>query len=97
MKAYSIDLRTKLVESVRRASPTLRPPVGSASTVRRSRYLKQLDEKGSLIPKKSPGSPPKSFKNMTADTYRSCLSIMRSYTRVVGPTAPARVDSLCRQ
>jgi len=61
MKAYSIDLRTKIVESVRRrgvsTSETARRFRINRSTV--ARYLKQLDEGGSLIPKKAPGSPPK--------------------------------------
>jgi len=60
MKAYSIDLRTKIVESVRRGlsnSETARRFGVNRSTV--GRYLKQLDEEGSLIPKKAPGSPPK--------------------------------------
>jgi transposase len=60
MKAYSIDLRTKIVESVRRGvsnSETARRFGVNRSTV--ARYLKQLDEEGSLIPKKPPGSPPK--------------------------------------
>jgi transposase len=60
MKAYSIDLRTKIVESVRSGvsnSETARRFGVNRSTV--ARYLKQLDEEGSLIPKKPPGSPPK--------------------------------------
>ena len=60
MKAYSIDLRTKIVESVRRGvsnSETARRFGVNRSTV--ARYLKQLDEEGSLIPQKPPGSPPK--------------------------------------
>ena len=60
MKAYSLDLRTKIVDSVRRG-------VSNSETARRfgvnrssvGRYLKQLDEEGSLIPRKAPGSPPK--------------------------------------
>ncbi len=57
MKAYSIDLRTKIVESVRRGvsnSETARRFGVNRSTV--GRYLKQLGEEGSLIPKKAPGS-----------------------------------------
>ncbi len=64
MKAYSIDLRTKIVESVRRRgvsnSETARRFGVNRSTV--ARYLnKRLDEEnGSLAPKKKPpGSPPK--------------------------------------
>jgi transposase len=60
MKAYSLDLRIKIVESVRRCisiSETARRFGVNRSSV--GRYLKQLDEEGSLIPKKAPGSPPK--------------------------------------
>ena len=60
MKAYSIDLRKKIVESVRRGvsiSETARGFGVDRSTV--GRYLKQLEEEGSLIPKKAPGSPPR--------------------------------------
>ena len=61
MKAYSVDLRTKIVESVRRrgisiSETALRFGV-NRSTV--GRYLKRLDEEGSLAPKKAPGSRPK--------------------------------------
>jgi transposase len=60
MKAYSIDLRTKVADSVRRGvskSETARRFGINRSTVRR--YLNRLDEEGSLVPKKAPGSPPK--------------------------------------
>ena len=60
MKAYSIDLRIKIVQSVRRGvsnSETARRFGVNRSTV--GRYLKRLDENGSLAPKKAPGSPPK--------------------------------------
>jgi transposase len=56
MKAYSVDLRTKVVESVRRGiskSETARRFGISRSTV--NRYLKRLDESGSLAPKQRPG------------------------------------------
>jgi transposase len=59
MKPYSIDLRTKVVESVRRGvskSETARTFGVERSTVRR--YLKRLDEEGTLLPKKAPGSSP---------------------------------------
>ncbi len=52
MKAYSLDLRKKIVESVRRGiskSETARRFGVNHSTVKR--YLKQLDEEGSLTPK----------------------------------------------
>jgi transposase len=61
MKAYSIDLRTKIVDSVRRRgvsiSETARRFGVNRSTV--GRYLKRLEEEGSLIPRKAPGAPPK--------------------------------------
>jgi len=60
MKAYSIDLRTKIVESVQKGvskSETARRFGVNRSTV--GRYLKRLDEDGSLAPKKAPGSRPK--------------------------------------
>ena len=60
MKAYSIDLRTKIVESVRKGvskSETARRFGVNRSTVKR--YLKRLAEGGSLAPKKRPGKHPK--------------------------------------
>ena len=60
MKPYSIDLRKKVVESVRRGvskCETARRFGVNRSTVKR--YLKQLDEEGALAPRKAPGSPPK--------------------------------------
>ena len=58
MKAYSLDLREKIVESVKKGVP-------EAETVRRcrvdratvKRYCKQLDERGTLEPRKAPGRP----------------------------------------
>jgi transposase len=63
MKAYSLDLRTKIVESVRRGiskSETARRFGVNRSTV--NRYLKQLDEGDSLAPKRGPGKRPKLAK-----------------------------------
>jgi transposase len=60
MKAYSVDLRTKVVESVRRGiskSETARRFGIDRSTVKR--YVKRLDESGSLGPKRRPGKRPK--------------------------------------
>ena len=58
MKAYSVDLRTKIVQSVRTRgvsiSETARKFGVNRSTV--GRYLKRLDQGGSLAPKKAPGS-----------------------------------------
>jgi transposase len=51
MKPYSIDLRKKVVESVRKGvskSETARRFGVDRSTVRR--YLRQLDEEGTLSP-----------------------------------------------
>jgi transposase len=58
MKAYSIDQRKKIVQSVGRGvskSETARRFAVNRSTV--GRNLKQFDEEGSLLPKKAPGSP----------------------------------------
>jgi transposase len=60
MSAYSLDLREKIVESVKKGVP-------KAETARRfgvdratvKRYCKQLDERGSLEPRKAPGRSPK--------------------------------------
>jgi transposase len=60
MKAYSIDLRKKIVQSVRKGvskSETARRFDVNRSTVQR--YIKRLDEEGSLAPTKRPGSRPK--------------------------------------
>jgi transposase len=60
MSAYSLDLRNKIVESVKKGVP-------KAETARRfgvhratvKRYCKQLDERGTLEPRKAPGKKPK--------------------------------------
>jgi transposase len=60
MSAYSLDLREKIVESVKKGVP-------KAETARRfgvdratvKRYCKQLDERGTLEPRKAPGKAPK--------------------------------------
>src|SRR5215212_6645354 len=60
MSAYSLDLREKIVESVKKGVP-------KAETARRfgvdratvKRYCKQLDERGTLEPRKGPGKEPK--------------------------------------
>jgi transposase len=60
MSAYSIDLREKIVESVKKGVP-------KAETARRfgvdratvKRYCKRLDEHGTLEPRKAPGKAPK--------------------------------------
>jgi transposase len=60
MKASSVDLRTKVVESVKKGfskSETARRFGVSRSTV--NRYHKRLDEGGSLAPKQRPGKRPK--------------------------------------
>jgi transposase len=60
MKAYSVDLRKKIIESVRRGiskSETARRFGVNRSTV--NRYVKRLDEGGSLVPKRRPGKRPK--------------------------------------
>ncbi len=60
MKAYSVDLRKKIVESVRRGiskSETARRFGVNRSTVKR--YVKRLDESGPLAPERRPGKRPK--------------------------------------
>ena len=60
MSAYSLDLREKIVESVKKGVP-------KAEAARRfgvdratvKRYCKQLDERGTLEPRKAPGRTPK--------------------------------------
>src|SRR4029450_5794363 len=60
MSAYSLDLREKIVESVKKGVP-------KAETARRfgvdratvKRYCKRLDERGTLEPRKAPGRAPK--------------------------------------
>ena len=60
MSAYSLDLRQKIIESVKKGVP-------KAETARRfgvdratvKRYCKQLDECGTLEPRKAPGKKPK--------------------------------------
>ena len=56
MKAYSIDLRTKIVESVKKGvskSETARRFGVNCSTL--NRYLKRLNQSGSLAPKRRLG------------------------------------------
>ena len=60
MKAYSIDLRTKIVGSVKKGvskSETARRFGVNRSTV--ERYLRRLDQSGSLASKRRLGQPPK--------------------------------------
>ena len=56
MRAYSLDLREKIVESVKKGVPkaeTARRFGVNRATVKR--YCKQLDERGTLEPRKAPG------------------------------------------
>ena len=60
MKAYSIDLRKKIVECVRKGLSKSEAACRFGvyrSTVQR--YLKRLDEEGSLVPRKAPGKASK--------------------------------------
>jgi transposase len=60
MRAYSIDLREKIVESVKKGvskSETARRFGVDRATVKR--YCKQLDQRGTLEPRKAPGKRPK--------------------------------------
>ena len=60
MSAYSLDLREKIVESVKGGVPNAeiarRFGVDRATV---KRYCKQLDERGTLEPRKAPGKAPK--------------------------------------
>ena len=60
MSAYSLDLREKIVESVKKGVPkseAARRFGVDRATVKR--YCKQLDERGTLQPRKAPGKSPK--------------------------------------
>ena len=60
MRAYSLDLRKKIVESVKEGVPkseTARRFGVDRATVKR--YCKQFDERGTLEPRKAPGKRPK--------------------------------------
>jgi transposase len=60
MRAYSLDLREKIVESVKKGIPkseTARRFGIHRATVKR--YCKQLDERGTLEARKAPGKAPK--------------------------------------
>src|SRR5215216_7647656 len=60
MKPYSLDLRKKIVESVKKGVPkseTARRFGVDRATVKR--YCKRLDEHGTLEPRKAPGKRPK--------------------------------------
>jgi transposase len=60
MKAYSLDLREKIVQSVKKGVPkseTARRFAVDRATVKR--HCNQLDERGTLEPRKSPGEKPK--------------------------------------
>ncbi len=60
MRAYSVDLREKIVASVKKGVPkseTARRFGVHRATVKR--YCRQLDERGTLEPRKAPGKAPK--------------------------------------
>jgi transposase len=60
MRAYSLDLTEKIVESVKKGVPkrkTVRRFGVDRATVKR--YCKRLDEQGTLEPRKAPGKAPK--------------------------------------
>ena len=86
MKAYSVDLRTKIVESVRRRdvsiSETARRFGVNCSTI--GRYLKRLDENGALAPKKAPGSPPKFDTNRLGQSVIHRSGVVRHPRHYVG-------------
>ena len=60
MRAYSMDLRTKIIESVKKGvskGESARCFGVDRATVKR--YCKRLDERGTLEPDKAPGKRPK--------------------------------------
>jgi transposase len=60
MRPYSLDLTEKIVESVQKGVP--KPETARRFGVDRAtvkRYCKQLDERGTLEPRKAPGRVPK--------------------------------------
>jgi len=60
MRAYSMDFREKIVESVKKSVP--KSEIARRFGVHRAtlkRYCKQLDERGTLEPRKAPGKAPK--------------------------------------
>ena len=60
MKAYSEDLRKKIVEALRRAtSKSEAAPLFGVSLSSLKRYAKMLNEGRTLAPKKNPGKRPK--------------------------------------
>jgi transposase len=66
MRAYSLDLTMKIVESVKKGVPkseTARRFGVDRATVKR--YCKQLDEHGTLKPRKAPGKRPKLVEKAT--------------------------------
>jgi transposase len=66
MSGYSLDLREKIKESVKKGVPkaeTARRFGVDRATVKRYQrnFCKQLDERGTLEPRKDPGSEPRSW------------------------------------
>jgi transposase len=81
VKAYSLDLRTKIVQSVRRRGISISETACRFGVNRSTigRYLKRLDEGGSLAPKKAPGSPSKldeSAMRLLEDASRLVLGLL---------------------
>jgi transposase len=72
MRPYSLDLRGKIVESVKKGVP-------KAETARRfgvdratvKRYCNQLDERGTLEPRKAPGRVPNSTRRQGSCSPRT--------------------------
>ena len=68
MKAYSVDLRAKVLRAVDQGSP--REEIVKLLGVSRAtikRYLKQRRETGSVVPKALPGRPPKKLGPLQAE------------------------------
>jgi transposase len=95
MSAYSLDLREKIVESVKKGVP-------KAETARRfgidratvKRYCRQLDERGTLEPGKAPGKRPK----LDQKARRPGGSSWKTSKSVPGPPTPRGPSSFlpCR-
>jgi putative transposase len=104
MKAYSEDLRRKIVEAVEeRGMPKAEAArtfgVG-LSTVKR--YAKMMQERGSLAPKKRPGKRPKIDKNaahlLEADLKERPEATLRERRERLEQTLGVRVSeaTVCR-
>ena len=73
MKAYSVDLRAKVLRAVDQGYPReeiIKLLGVSRATIKH--YLKQRRETGSVAPKAIPGRPPKKLGPLKPIWWRSC-------------------------